>query len=188
MGIPQSGFATIANSSTPLRIILANGVSLPSAVMNAIKYTMIQTAMKIPTAHNPRLQFALRSSRSLRTHLSVPYCVSLVFLEFWSHLMRFQELSMLSDEERLDQAKDHRKLHGRWRDAPATINSSHYKKWLWLISLIWRVHEIFPGSFWQKIRRKKAGFFKTGVCYLFLNVALAVDMVGVRKKSIDATI
>jgi hypothetical protein len=78
MGIPHSGFATIANSSTHLRVILANGVSLPSAVINAIKYTMIQTAMKIPTAHKPRLQFAVRSSRSFRQYLSIPYFVSLV--------------------------------------------------------------------------------------------------------------
>jgi hypothetical protein len=71
MGIPHSGFATMANSSTPLRVILANGVSLPSAVMNAIKYTMIQTAMKIPTAHNPRFQFLVMSFLNVRKHLSL---------------------------------------------------------------------------------------------------------------------
>jgi hypothetical protein len=71
MGIPHSGCATIANSSTHLRVILANGVSLPSAVINAIKYTMIQTAMKIPTAHKPRLQFLVMSFLNVRKHLSL---------------------------------------------------------------------------------------------------------------------
>jgi len=70
-GIPHSGFATMANSSTPLSIVLANGVSLPSAVMNAIKYTTIQTAMKIPTAHNPRLQFPVMSFLNVRKRLSL---------------------------------------------------------------------------------------------------------------------
>jgi hypothetical protein len=70
MGIPHSGFAAIANNSTPLRTILANGVSFPSAVMNAIQYTMIQTAMKIPTAHKPRFQFLMMSFLNVRKPLS----------------------------------------------------------------------------------------------------------------------
>jgi hypothetical protein len=79
MGIPHNGFAMMANSSTPPRIVLARGVSLPNAVMNAIKNTTIQTAMNIATAHKPRFQFLLMSSMSFRIFLSlhsVPIVVS----------------------------------------------------------------------------------------------------------------
>jgi len=75
IGIPHSGFAMTANSSTPLSIVLARGVSLPSAVMNAIKNTPIQTARKIPTAHNPRFQFPVISFLKVRTHpLPTVFC------------------------------------------------------------------------------------------------------------------
>jgi hypothetical protein len=65
-----------ANSSTPLSIVLARGVALPSAVMNAIKITPIQRAMKIPTAHNPRFQFRVISFLNVRTQLSLQYFVT----------------------------------------------------------------------------------------------------------------
>jgi hypothetical protein len=70
MGIPHNGYAMMANSSTPSRIVLAKGVSLPNAVMNAIKNTVNQTAMNIATAHIPRFQFFLISSRMFRIFLS----------------------------------------------------------------------------------------------------------------------
>jgi hypothetical protein len=70
MGIPHNGFAIMANSSTPPRIVLARGVSLPNAVMNAIKNTASQTAMNIATAHIPHFQFFLTSSRKFRMYLS----------------------------------------------------------------------------------------------------------------------
>ena len=71
MGIAHNGFAMMTNSSTPLRIALAMGESLPNAVMNAIKKTTIQTAMNIATAHKPRFQFALMSSMIFRMCLSL---------------------------------------------------------------------------------------------------------------------
>jgi hypothetical protein len=49
---------------------------LPNAVMNAIKNITIQTVMKIPTAHTPRFQFQVMSSRNFRIHLSLQYCVT----------------------------------------------------------------------------------------------------------------
>jgi hypothetical protein len=71
MGIPHNGFAMTANSSTPLRIVLAMGESLPNAVINAIKYTASHTARNIATAHKPRFQFVLMSSRRFRMRLSL---------------------------------------------------------------------------------------------------------------------
>ena len=71
MGIPHNGFAIMANSSTPLRIALAMGESLPNAIMNAIKKTAIQAAMNIATANKPRFQFALMLSRRFRMRLSL---------------------------------------------------------------------------------------------------------------------
>ena len=76
-GTPHSGFAIMTNSSTPPRIALAMGESLPNAVINAIKNTTIQTAMNIATAHIPRFQFLLMSSMSFRIFLSI-YSVPVV--------------------------------------------------------------------------------------------------------------
>ena len=58
MGIPHNGFAMMANSSTPPRIALAMGESLPNAVMNAIKNTTIHIPMNTATANKPRFQFS----------------------------------------------------------------------------------------------------------------------------------
>jgi hypothetical protein len=71
MGIPHKGYATMANSSTPLRIAPAVGDSLPNAVMNAIKNTAIHIPMNTATANKPRFQFALMSSRRFRMRLSL---------------------------------------------------------------------------------------------------------------------
>jgi hypothetical protein len=73
MGIPHNGFAMIANSSKPFRIDLARGVSLPNAVMNAIKNTASQTAMNSATAPIPRFQFCLMSFKRFRMNFSPLY-------------------------------------------------------------------------------------------------------------------
>jgi hypothetical protein len=65
-GIPQKGFAMNMNKPALLISILASGVSLPSAVMKAMKNTRIQTVIKIPTASTPRFQFLVISFGSFR--------------------------------------------------------------------------------------------------------------------------